>query len=293
MAKVYLYVYEPLRPLQIGWLEYAGTKNSPPVDCDDSLTAYDPIGSWRYHTQSFPVRRSPRPRAVRRRPMATPPAPAWPSPKEKKRREQKVRSTSDSDNKERESNRTNESLLRPQSPSSLHPSPFPSPSSSTTSTLPLSSSMSSPGTGITPALGPTLLPTFVVRKKPRIGLVHRSSADRSRIVKRSFPLPVSFRTSAHRLLLWLPFLAVLEQVFSCLCLVLTPSTLCSVCVLCSLQVLTCATVPRSELVEAPCQALRRSLHHSIRPLVLWRSVLLSPDSLLGPAPCFDQNSPSV
>jgi len=48
------------------------------------------------------------------------------------------------------------------------------------------------------ALGPTLLPTSVVRKKSRMALVHRSSANRSRIAWLSFPFPVSFRTSAHR-----------------------------------------------------------------------------------------------
>jgi len=44
---------------------------------------------------------------------------------------------------------------------------------------------------------PALLPTFVVRRKTRTALVHRSSAIRSRTVKRSLPLPVAFRTSAH------------------------------------------------------------------------------------------------
>jgi len=48
------------------------------------------------------------------------------------------------------------------------------------------------------ALGPTLLPTSVVRKKSRMALVHRSSANRSRIAWLSFPFPVSFCTSAHR-----------------------------------------------------------------------------------------------
>jgi len=71
-------------------------------------------------------------------------------------------------------------------PQSASPAPFSAASSS------------SPGFGGT-ARHPTLLPTFVVRKKSRIALVRRSSANRSRIVKRSFPLPVSFRTSAHRI----------------------------------------------------------------------------------------------
>ena len=66
------------------------------------------------------------------------------------------------------------------------------------SPAPLSAaSSSSPGFGGT-ARGPTLLPTFVVRRKPRTALVHRSSASRSRTVKRILPLPVSFRTPAHR-----------------------------------------------------------------------------------------------
>jgi len=50
-----------------------------------------------------------------------------------------------------------------------------------------------------PAFGPTLLPTFVVRKKSRIVLVHHSSANRSRTVKRSFRPPVSLCTSPHRI----------------------------------------------------------------------------------------------
>jgi len=63
---------------------------------------------------------------------------------------------------------------------------------------PPASSSVSPGFGGT-TRGPTLFPTFVVLKKSRIALVHRSSANRPRIVKRSLPLPVSFRTSAHRI----------------------------------------------------------------------------------------------
>jgi hypothetical protein len=39
----------------------------------------------------------------------------------------------------------------------------------------------------------------VVRRKPNITRVHRSSTNRSRILKRIFPLPVSFHTSAHRI----------------------------------------------------------------------------------------------
>jgi len=46
---------------------------------------------------------------------------------------------------------------------------------------PSSASLISPGFGGT-ARGPTILPTFVVRKKSRIALVHRSSANRSWIV---------------------------------------------------------------------------------------------------------------
>jgi hypothetical protein len=49
------------------------------------------------------------------------------------------------------------------------------------------------------SLGPVLRPTSVVRRKSRIGRVHRSSANRSRILKRFFPLPVALRTSAHRI----------------------------------------------------------------------------------------------
>jgi len=80
-------------------------------------------------------------------------------------------------------------------PDPFHPSPFSSPSSSPSPVSPMSSSVARDA----PALRPTLLPTFMVRKKSRIAPVHCSSANRSRIVIRSFPLPVSLRTSAHRI----------------------------------------------------------------------------------------------
>jgi hypothetical protein len=55
-------------------------------------------------------------------------------------------------------------------------------------------------------------PTPVVRRRPRIARVYRSSVKRSRILKRVFPLPVFFRTSVQGLLLRLPARTVLEQV---------------------------------------------------------------------------------
>ena len=58
---------------------------------DDSLIARDPVGSWRYYVQSFPVRRPPRPLAVCRQPAATPPAPAWPFPRSQVKRKERVR----------------------------------------------------------------------------------------------------------------------------------------------------------------------------------------------------------
>jgi hypothetical protein len=61
----------------------------------------------------------------------------------------------------------------------LTPSPFPVPGSS--------------------SFGPILRPTSVVRRKSKIGRAHRSSANMSQILKRFFPLPVSLRTSAHRI----------------------------------------------------------------------------------------------
>ena len=71
-------------------------------DGDDSLITYDPAGSWRHHVQSFPIRRPPRPRAVCRRPAATP---AWPFPrfelKEGKKGTMKEYLTTDSSRKER------------------------------------------------------------------------------------------------------------------------------------------------------------------------------------------------
>ena len=52
---------------------------------------------------------------------------------------------------------------------------------------PSSSSSTFVGSGGSPR-GPALAPTSVVRKKSRIGLVYRSSANRSRMLSRFFPL---------------------------------------------------------------------------------------------------------
>jgi hypothetical protein len=46
--------------------------------------------------------------------------------------------------------------------------------------------------------GGARLPTSVVVRKSSTGWLHLGSANRSRTLNRSFPLPLSFRTSAHR-----------------------------------------------------------------------------------------------
>ena len=46
------------------------------------------------------------------------------------------------------------------------------------------------------------LPTSAEVRKFSIARLHLSSAKRSRIFHRSFHLPVSFRTSAHRIFCW-------------------------------------------------------------------------------------------
>jgi len=112
------------------------------------------------------------------------PRPAWPSldlKVEKQRIEKKEWITVRNDN-----------LTNPLS------SPFSYTFSSPPAPCSAAASSSSPGFGGT-ARGPTLLPTFVMSKNSRIALVHRSSASRSRTVNRFLPLPVSFRTSAHRI----------------------------------------------------------------------------------------------
>ena len=157
-------------------------------------------------------------------------------------------------------------------PDPFHPSSLSSPSSSTSS----ASSMSSPVASVAPALGPTLLPTFVVRKKSRIASAHRSSANRSRIVKRPLPLPVSFCTSANR-------------IFCCGFHCLQCLSRCSrVCVLywhhphfalsaffVHSKYWPVRQCPRSDLVEA------RSVQHSIRPTAR-HTVFLLVDSPTAP-----------
>ena len=54
---------------------------------------------------------------------------------------------------------------------------------------------SSAGAGI-------LLPTSAAERKSRTAWLHLTSATRSRILNRYFPLPVSSSTSAHRILCW-------------------------------------------------------------------------------------------
>jgi len=88
------------------------------------------------------------------------------------------------------------------------------------------------------------------------------------------------------LLLSLPFPSVLEQMFPRLCPVLAPPAGRAVCVFRPLQVLPSAAVPRSELVKASRQVLRRSLHHPVWLLVSCQLVLPSPDPFFSPAPCF-------
>jgi len=91
--------------------------------------------------------------------------------------------------------------------------------------------------------GPTLHPTFAVRRDSRIEWGHRSSASRSRILKRFFPLLVSPHLRPQNLLLWLPSTAVLKQVASRLCLVAAPPELRRVRVLRPFQVLSSAAGP--------------------------------------------------
>jgi len=45
-------------------------------------------------------------------------------------------------------------------------------------------------------------PPSVAERKPRTAWLHLALAKRSRILNRSFPLPVSFRTIAHRNFCW-------------------------------------------------------------------------------------------
>jgi hypothetical protein len=147
------------------------------VDDDESLIACDPIGSWRHYVRSFPVRRPPRPRSVCRRRAATFPAPAWPIPdlsdlRNTKERQRKVSPV-------------------PYSSAVLYSSPSSCSSHSSPSSR---SAPSSPAPS-----GPILRPTSVVRRKSKLGRVHRSSANKSRILKRPFPLPVSHRSSANRI----------------------------------------------------------------------------------------------
>jgi len=71
------------------------------------------------------------------------------------------------------------------------PRPFPPPPAPCSA-----ASSSSPGLG-RPVRGTTLLRTFVGRRKYRIALVHRSSANRSRTVNWLLPLLGSFRSPAH------------------------------------------------------------------------------------------------
>ena len=76
--------------------------------------------------------------------------------------------------------------------------PFPSTPSAPTLTAHSDSSLcasSSAGAG-------TSLSTSAVERKSSTGFLHLVSARRSRIVSRPFPLPVSFRTSAHRTFRW-------------------------------------------------------------------------------------------
>ena len=55
---------------------------------------------------------------------------------------------------------------------------------------------------VSPHSAGTLLPTSVGVRKSSTTRPHLSSARRPRIFHRSFPFPVSFRTSAHRIFCW-------------------------------------------------------------------------------------------
>ena len=121
-------------------------------DDDDSLIACDPLGSWRYYIQSFPVHRPPRPLTVRRWPVVTPPAPAWPVPLVKSRERKKERKKGNRKDRIEKVPRKFSSPLVSYSPSN--------------------SSSASVGPGGS-SRGPSLAPTSVARKKSRIDLVHR------------------------------------------------------------------------------------------------------------------------
>jgi hypothetical protein len=86
-------------------------------------------------------------------------------------------------------------------------STFPTPSSpasrllSSSLSLRLRSSHSDASLCISSSTG-TSLRTSVVVRKPSTTWLYRQSARRSHILNRPFPLPVSFRTSTHRVFCW-------------------------------------------------------------------------------------------
>jgi len=82
--------------------------------------------------------------------------------------------------------------------------------------------VSLPGSSSSAAGGPAVLPTSVVARKSRIGLLHLSSAKSSEILKRSLPWPVLSLTSAHGISCWL--LHCGQFLVRC-CIVLAPPAL--------------------------------------------------------------------
>jgi len=136
-----------------------------------SLIAWDPVGSWRYYAESVPVHRPLRPRAVRRRHVVAPPAPPGLSRHKKRQRGRQRKGRKD---------RQQENTC-PYVPYSS-PSPVSSPPSRSESCL-WAIYLFPPG--------PILRPTSVVRRNSKISRVHHSSANKSQILKRSFPLLVS------------------------------------------------------------------------------------------------------
>ena len=166
----------------------------------------------------------------------------------------------------------------PRPPIPLHPSSLSSPSSSTPSTLPLSSSLSPPS-------GPTLLPTFVVRKRfqdrAAASLICEQVPDREAVS------PFSCLLSYLRpqgLLLRLPLLTFLKQVVSCLSLALAPPACRRIRVLRPFWVLPCAAVLCSELMGSLCQPFWPSRYRCILPQPFRHLVLLLLDPLLRPVP---------
>ena len=118
--------------------------------------------------------------------------------------------------------------------------------------------------------GPAVLPTSVVARKPRVALLHPSSAKSSTIkLVRSLPglgLGASW-------FLTLPLRAVLQEVLAGLDLVLEPPAFGVWPFRRPLEVLACEVVTRLELEEPRGEPLDGSSHSWVQSLLLARSVL--------------------